>query len=59
MEIAKVAVIGAVIMGRGIAQVVATAGCESAIRDIRDEILENAKAGTLGNPWIVRSRKRR
>lgn len=45
MDIKKVAIIGAGIMGHGIAQVVATAGCEAAVRDINDKILEKARAG--------------
>ena len=44
MAIAKVAVIGAGQMGRGIAQVLATAGKEVKIYDITQEILDGSKA---------------
>jgi len=43
MEIRKVAVLGAGVMGHGIAQVVATAGYEVWVRDIKQEILDKAR----------------
>lgn len=42
-EIKKVAVIGSGAMGHGIAQVLAMAGCEVAMLDISDELLQKAK----------------
>jgi len=42
-EIKKIAVIGAGVMGHGIAQVYAMAGYEVVVRDIKQEILEGAK----------------
>ena len=42
MEINKVAVIGAGIMGHGIAQVVSSAGIEVSLNDIKTEFLEGA-----------------
>jgi len=47
MDIKKVAIIGAGIMGHGIAQVVATAGRKATVRDINDDILEKAEAGIV------------
>lgn len=44
MEIKKVAIIGAGIMGHGIAQVVSTAGIEVRLNDIKEEILEKARS---------------
>ena len=44
MAIAKIAVIGAGQMGRGIAQVLATAGKEVKIYDIAQNFLDGAKA---------------
>lgn len=43
MEIKNVTVIGSGIMGHGIAQVVATAGCNVQLNDISDEFLQKAK----------------
>lgn len=43
MKIKNVTIIGSGIMGHGIAQVVATAGFNVQLNDIRDEFLENAK----------------
>lgn len=43
MDIKKVAVIGAGIMGHGISQVIATAGLEVKLYDISEEMLEKAK----------------
>jgi len=45
MKIKKVAIIGAGIMGHGIAQVVSTAGIEVRLNDIKEEILEKARSG--------------
>jgi len=45
MKIKKVAIIGAGIMGHGIAQVVSTAGIEVRLNDIKEEVLEKAKSG--------------
>jgi len=42
MEIKKVAVVGAGTMGRGIAQVVSTAGIDVSLNDIKEEILKGA-----------------
>lgn len=44
MKIQKVGIIGAGTMGRGIAQVAATSGCEVALFDMNPEALENARA---------------
>jgi 3-hydroxybutyryl-CoA dehydrogenase len=44
MKIKNVTVIGSGIMGHGIAQVVATAGCQVHLNDISEELLQNAKA---------------
>jgi len=44
MEIKKVAVVGAGIMGHGIAQVLATSGYKVSLTDIKDEFLTKAKA---------------
>ncbi len=49
MEIKKVAVIGAGIMGHGIAQVAATAHYDVSLNDIKDEFLARAKAGIDGS----------
>ncbi|WP_457590794.1 3-hydroxyacyl-CoA dehydrogenase/enoyl-CoA hydratase family protein [Geoglobus sp.] len=49
MEIKKVAVLGAGAMGSGIAQVVAQAGYEVWVRDIKDEFLERGKANIEKN----------
>jgi len=49
MEIRKVCVLGAGIMGAGIAQVVAEANCEVTIRDIEDRYVENGLAGIRKN----------
>ena len=38
----NITVLGSGIMGHGIAQVAATAGCKVALRDIKDEFLDNA-----------------
>ena len=49
MEIKKVAVLGAGAMGSGIAQVVAQAGYEVWVRDIKEEFLERGKANIEKN----------
>ncbi len=49
MEIKKVAVLGAGAMGSGIVQVVAQAGYEVWVRDIKDEFLEKGKANIEKN----------
>jgi 3-hydroxybutyryl-CoA dehydrogenase len=45
MQIQKIAVIGAGIMGSGVAQVSATAGYQVAIQDISEKMLAKSKAG--------------
>ncbi len=45
MKIQKIAVVGAGIMGSGVAQVSAAAGYRVAVHDIREEMLAKAKAG--------------
>ena len=45
MDIQKVAIIGAGIMGHGIAQVVSTAGILAGLNDINEEVLDGAKSG--------------
>ena len=49
MEIKKVCVLGAGIMGAGIAQVVAEAGIEVSMRDIEDRFVEKGMATIKGN----------
>ncbi len=49
LEIKKVAVIGAGIMGHGIAQVAATAHYDVSLNDIKDEFLARAKSGIDGS----------
>ena len=49
MEINKVAVIGAGIMGHGIAQVVFKAGIEVSLNDIKTEFLEGAHSTIDGS----------
>jgi 3-hydroxybutyryl-CoA dehydrogenase len=49
LEIKKIAVIGAGIMGHGIAQVAATAHYDVSLNDIKDEFLARAKAGIEGS----------
>lgn len=48
-KIKKVAILGAGVMGHGIAQVVATAGYEVWVRDIKQEFLDKAKAAIEKN----------
>ena len=44
-KVRKVAVLGAGVMGHGIAQLAAVAGYEVVVRDIAQEFLDNAEAG--------------
>ncbi len=48
-KVKKVAILGAGVMGHGIAQVCATAGYEVWVRDIKQEFLDKAKAGIEKN----------
>ena len=48
-KVKKVAILGAGVMGHGIAQVVATAGYEVWVRDIKQEFLDKAKAAIEKN----------
>jgi enoyl-CoA hydratase/3-hydroxyacyl-CoA dehydrogenase len=48
-EIEKVAVLGAGIMGHGIAQIAAMAGYEVSLRDISEEYLKNGRKGIEGS----------
>ena len=60
MSIEKVAVIGAGQMGRGIAQVFATAGKDVTIVDINDAIIANSEAALdKGFTKMIRSEERR
>src|SRR5262245_10875123 len=45
MEIRKVGVLGCGLMGSGIAQVAATAGFETVVREVSDELLQRGFAG--------------
>jgi 3-hydroxybutyryl-CoA dehydrogenase len=45
MEIKKVGVLGCGLMGSGIAQVAATAGFETVVREVSDEVLQKGFAG--------------
>ncbi|WP_300460634.1 3-hydroxybutyryl-CoA dehydrogenase [Desulfobacula sp.] len=49
MEIRKITVLGAGIMGAGIAQTAAQAGFDVAIRDVEDRLVENGMATIQGN----------
>lgn len=49
MEIKKICVLGAGLMGSGIAQVAAQAGFEVIIRDVEDRFVENGITGIKGN----------
>jgi 3-hydroxybutyryl-CoA dehydrogenase len=49
MEIRKITVLGAGIMGAGIAQTAARAGFDVAIRDVEDRLVENGMATIQGN----------
>jgi len=49
MEIKKVCILGAGIMGSGIAQIAAQAGFEVMIRDMEDRFVENGITGIKGN----------
>ncbi len=49
MEIKKICVLGAGIMGAGIAQSAAQAGFEVTIRDMEDRFVENGITGIIGN----------
>jgi enoyl-CoA hydratase/3-hydroxyacyl-CoA dehydrogenase len=49
MEVKKVAILGAGVMGHGIAQVCATAGYEVWVRDIKQEFIDKAKAAIEKN----------
>jgi len=44
-DIEKIAVLGAGVMGHGIAQVAAMAGFQVTLRDIAEDYLENGKKG--------------
>ncbi len=44
-EIKKVGVLGCGLMGSGIAQVAATAGCTTVVRDVSDAVMAKGKAG--------------
>ena len=44
-DISRVGVLGCGLMGRGIAQVAATAGYATIVRDVAQPILDKAKAG--------------
>src|SRR6266511_898412 len=44
-EIRRVGVLGCGLMGSGIAQVAATAGCDTLVRDVSKQIWERARAG--------------
>jgi 3-hydroxybutyryl-CoA dehydrogenase len=45
MEIKKVGVLGCGLMGAGIAQVAATAGCETVVKEVSDEFISKGFAG--------------
>ena len=49
MELKKICVLGAGLMGSGIAQVAAQAGFEVIIRDVEDRFVENGITGIKGN----------
>ena len=55
MEIKQIAIIGAGIMGSGVAQVSAAAGYDIVLQDISDEALERAKSGVESRPVPFRT----
>ncbi len=49
MEIKKIAILGAGLMGAGIAQIAAQAGFDVSIRDMEDRFVENGMAAIKNN----------
>jgi 3-hydroxyacyl-CoA dehydrogenase len=56
MQIQRVGVLGCGLMGHGIAQVTAQAGCDVVVREIDPDVLERGSAGSRSSS-IARSRR--